>query len=177
MKKLFSILVALPLLGIGLAHAQTTGTTSVHVKLVDVLSLAVNNSDVNINFNTVSDYQNGVTVPLSGHLSVTSNKAYTLNVKAAGNFAGTGVNTDVLDPSVVHITLPAGGNNTSLGVTPSAVSNLSSSDAALLSSANPAISKLLDVTYAVPSSVSTTSAILGKKADTYTSTVTYTITQ
>src|SRR3954465_12014371 len=104
MKKLFSILVALPLLGIGVANAQTTGTTSVHVKLVDVLSLAVNNTDVNINFNNVSDYQNGVTVPMRGHLSVTSNKAYTLNVKASGDFAGTGVNTDVLASSVVQIT-------------------------------------------------------------------------
>jgi len=176
MKKLFSILVALPLLGIGVANAQT-GTTSVHVKLVDVLSLAVNNTDVNINFNTVTDYQNGVTVPLSGHLLVTSNKAYTLNVKASGSFAGTGVNTDVLDPSVVKISLPVGGNNTDLGVTPATISNLSSTDAALLTSANPAVSKLLDVTYAVPSSVSSTTAILGKKADTYTSTVTYTITQ
>lgn len=177
MKKIFNILSATVLLGIGTAKAQVSGTTNVHVKLADVLALSVNNADVNINFLTTDDYQNGVTVPMAGHLTVTSNKAYSLNIKAAGSLAGTAGNTDVLLPSVLSVALPAGGNNTGLGVTPSVAAGLTTSDVPLLSSANPAVLKPIDVNYSVPSSVSTTSAILGKKSDTYTTVVTYTVTQ
>ncbi|OKS86597.1 hypothetical protein RG47T_2053 [Mucilaginibacter polytrichastri] len=161
----------------GVAKAQVTGTTSVHVKLVDILALAVNNTDVNINFNTASDYQNGVSVPMAGHLTVTSNQAYTLNVKAAGNLAGTGVNTDVLAPTILTVALPTTGNNTTLGAVPTTVAGLTTTNAALVTGASPGLLKLVDVNYSVPSSISATTALLGKKADTYTTTVTYTITQ
>lgn len=177
MKKFLTISLSIILACFGVAKAQVTGTTSVHVKLVDILALTVNNSDVNINFNNASDYQNGVTVAMPGHLTVTSNQPYTLNVKAAGNLAGTGANTDVLDPSVLTVALPTTGNNTTLGAVPTTASGLSTTNAALVTSATPGLLKLLDVNYTVPSSVSTTSALLGKKADTYTTTVTYTITQ
>ncbi|NCD72145.1 hypothetical protein [Mucilaginibacter agri] len=177
MKKFLMISLTMSLLCIGVAKAQVTGTTNVHVKLVDVLALSVNNSDVNINFNNAADYQNGVSVPMAGHLTVTSNQPYTLNIKAAGNLAGTGANTDVLDPSILTIALPTTGNNTALGATPTTVGGLATTNAALITNASPGLLKLVDVNYSVPSSISTTSAILGKKADTYTTTVTYTITQ
>jgi hypothetical protein len=177
MKKFFTIATAVALIGIGSAKAQVTGTTNVHVKLADVLALSVNNADVNINFLTTDDYQNGVSVPMSGHLTVTSNKPYSLNVKAAGSLVGTGSNTDVLSPSVLTVALPSGGNNTGLGVTPTVAAGLTTADAPLLSSATPAVLKAIDVNYSVPSSVSTTSQILGKKSDTYTTVVTYTVTQ
>jgi hypothetical protein len=158
------------------ASAQTTGTTNVHVKLTDVLSLTVNDQDVNINFDNETDYQNGVSVPMSGHLTVTSNQSYNLNVKAAGNLTGTNLNSDILEPSVLTVEMPAGGNNTNLGETPSIASGLSSDDSPLLSGAAPAVQKLLDITYSVPASVSKTNAILGKTADTYSTVVTYTVT-
>jgi len=177
MKKVFTILCAVALMSVGAAEAQVTGTTSVHVKLVDVLALTVNNSDVNLDFNVATDYQNGVTAAKSGHLSVTSNKPYTLNVKAAGNLAGTNSNTDFLAPSILTVALPATGNNVALGGTATTIAGLATSDAALITNATPALLKLIDVTYSVPQAISITSAILGKKADTYTTTVTYTITQ
>jgi len=177
MKKFLTISLSIILACFGVAKAQVTGTTNVHVKLVDILSLAVNNTDVNLNFNAATDYQNGVTVAMPGHLTVTSNQVYTLNVKAAGNLAGTGVNTDVLAPSILTVTLPTTGNNTTLGAVPTTVAGLTTTNAALVTNASPGLLKLLDVTYSVPSSVSTTTALLGKHADTYTTTVTYTVTQ
>jgi len=177
MKKFITISLSIILACFGVAKAQVTGTTSVHVKLVDILALAVNDNDVNINFNELADYQSGVTVAKPGHLTVTSNQPYTLNVKAAGSLVGTGSNTDVLDPAVLTVALPTDGHNTSLGGTSNTVAGLSTTNAALVTSATPGLVKLIDVNYTVPSSVSTTSALLGKKADTYTTTVTYTITQ
>jgi hypothetical protein len=177
MKKIFTVASVFALLGIGAAKAQVTGTTNVHVKLADVLALSVNNADVNINFLTTEDYQKGVSVPMSGHLTVTSNKPYSLNIKAAGPLNGTGGNADALSPSVLHVTLPTNGNNTNLGVVPTAAAGLTTANAPLLSAATPAVLKAIDVNYAVPSSVSTTSEILGKKSDTYTTVVTYTVTQ
>ncbi|MBE9583108.1 hypothetical protein IM792_01470 [Mucilaginibacter sp. JRF] len=176
MKKILFALFATVVAGLGAAKAQTVGTTNVHVQLSDVLSLTVNDPDVYINFVNSADYQNGVEVPMSGHLTVSSNQNYTLNVKCAGNLTGTGANTDVLAPTVLRVEMPAGGNNTTLGVTPAIANGLSVNNFALLTSAAPGIQKLLDVKYSVPGSISRTNAILGKKADTYTTVVTYTVT-
>ncbi|MCC8407848.1 hypothetical protein LJ707_02835 [Mucilaginibacter sp. UR6-1] len=177
MKKILTVLFVTVVAGLGAAHAQSTiGTTNVHVQLTDVLSLTVNDPDVYINFANEADYKNGVEVPMSSHLTVTSNQNYTLNVKCAGNLTGTGSNADVLSPSVLRVEMPAGGNNTSLGVTPAVANGLSQSDFSLLTSALPAVQKALDVTYSVPAAISNTSAILGKNADTYTTVVTYTVT-
>ena len=177
MKKILITSLSIILACFGVAKAQVTGTTNVNVKLVNVLALAVNDANVNINFNTATDYQNGVTVAMPGHLTVTSNQVYTLSVKAAGNLAGTGVNTATLAPSILTVALPTTGNNTTLGAVPTTVAGLTTTNAALVTNASPGLLKLLDVTYSVPSSVSTTTALLGKQADTYTTIVTYTITQ
>jgi hypothetical protein len=162
------------------AKAQTsqTGTTNVHVQMNDVMSITVNHADVYLRFLQAADYVDGVTSPQSAHLTVTSNKAYNLNVSAAGNLAGGVVgNTDFLSPGVIAVSLPLDGNNTSLGGTRTAVAELATTNGALISAATAAAGKSIDVLYAVPSTVSRTNKILGKVADTYTTVVTYTLTQ
>jgi hypothetical protein len=181
MKKIYLIAGFSLLMAIG-AKAQTatpqTGTTNVHVELQDVLAIAVNNADVNLRFLQASDYTTGITTAQPSHLTVTSNKPYTLNVSAAGNLSGVVAgNADILEPGVIAISLPTTGNNTNLGAVPTPVTALTTINAPLVTNATAAASKPIDVLYAVPASVSTTNKILGKKADTYTTVVTYTISQ
>ena len=175
MKK-FNLLAAFALfIAVG-AKAQTA-TTNVHVQLNDVMSIAVNDADVHLRFLQASDYVNGVTASHPAHLTVTSNKAYTLNVNAAGNLSGGTGNNDILEPGVVSISIPATGNNGNLGGTLTPVGQLGTTNTPLLTSATPTAGKDIDVVYTVPSTVSKTDKILGKTADTYTTVVTYTISQ
>lgn len=175
MKKINLLAAFLLFMAVG-AKAQTA-TTNVHVQLDDVMSIAVNNSDVYLRFLQASDYVNGVTASHPAHLTVTSNKAYTLNVNAAGNLSGRTGNSDILEPGVVSISLPATGSNANLGGTLTPVGALATTNTPLLTSATPAAGKDIDVVYTVPSTVSKTNKILGKTADTYTTVVTYTISQ
>jgi hypothetical protein len=176
MKKIY-LLATFSLFMILGARAQT-GTTNVHVQLQDVMSLAVNNADVYLRFLQASDYTTGITAPSTSHLTVTSNKPYSLNVSAAGNLSGIiGGNTDILEPGVVAVSIPATGNNTALGGTATPVTALTTTNTALLTNATPAAGQNIDVLYAVPATVSRTNKILGKTADTYTTVVTYTISQ
>jgi hypothetical protein len=175
---LLTTLIALTVLG---AKAQTTpnttGATNVHVDLRDVLELTVNNADVTLPFTAPADYLNGVSVPQTGHLTVTSNKPYTLSAKAAGNFAAAVVANGSIITGALAVTLPATGNNTSLGGAITAITAMTTANLPLLTGGVPAASKLIDVTYAVPAAVAKSTAVLGKPADIYTTIVTYTITQ
>jgi len=179
MKKFNLIAVILLFMVVGAkAQDQTTASTNVNVELNDVMSIAVNNSNVLLRFVNSADYLNGVSTPQPAHLTVTSNKAYTINVKATGNLSGTGSNNDILDAGVVAVSIPSDGtNNGSLGGTLTPVNALTTGDNTLITAATPVTAKNIDVLYTVPSSVSTTNKILGKTADTYTTVVTYTISQ
>lgn len=157
------------------AKAQTSGTTTLKVKLNDVLNITVNDPEVLLEFITASDYLNGVSVSKPSHLTISSNQAYSLNVKtAASTLAGTGVNTSTLNASIVSVQLdnPAG---QALGGTPTTVNSLSTTNQPILATATAAINKAINIKYAIPSSVSSTSEVLGKPADTYSTTVTFTI--
>ncbi|WP_257666982.1 hypothetical protein [Parapedobacter tibetensis] len=157
------------------AKAQVTGTTTLKVKLTDALSLTVNNEEVLLDFATAANYADGVEVDMANHLTVTSTKAYTINVKAAsttlagttdGNtntIASNAVNVEVSDPSAQG-----------LGGTTATVA-LSANDAALLTGATAASGKNINVKYGIPAA--NTGQVLGKTADTYTTILTYTITQ
>ncbi|MBN9299469.1 MAG: hypothetical protein J0I41_20885 [Filimonas sp.] len=169
-----AVLFVTVLAGIG-AKAQTSGTTTLNVKLNDALSITVNDPTVLLQFVTTADYQNGVSVTMPSHLTVSSNQAYTLNVKtAAATLAGTGANVATLNASIVSVQLdnPVA---QALGGTANTVNSLSSTNQPILSSATAVINKNVNIKYAIPSSVSSTSQVLGKPADTYSTTVTYTI--
>lgn len=157
------------------AKAQTSGTTTLKVKLNDALSITVNDPEVLLEFITTSDYLNGVSATKPSHLTVSSNQAYSLNVKtAAATLAGTGANTTTLNASIVSVQVddPVG---QAVGGTATTVNALSTSNQPILASATAVMGKNINIKYAIPSSVSSTSQVLGKPADTYSTTVTFTI--
>jgi hypothetical protein len=184
MKKQINLLVATLLLTVVGATAQAqvaapsaSANTNVHVVLQDVISLAVNQADVTLTFATTTDYQNGVTAPMANHLTATSNKPYTLRVNAATDLnAATSANGS-LEAGVLSITVPTDGTNAGKVGTVTPVTALTTSDQTLFTDAAPAVNQNINVNYAVPASVSNSTKILGKNADTYTTVVTYTISQ
>lgn len=179
-KPIISFAIAMAALGITAtaAQAQNSGTTILKVKLTETLGITVNDAEVLLPFNTYADYQNGVAVVKSNHLTVTSSKPYTINVKtAAATLSGAiASNTSTLSAGDVAVELdnPTAQN---LGGTVATVSSLSTTDAPILTGATAAAAKNINIKYSIPASISKTSEIIGKPADTYSTTVTYTITQ
>lgn len=160
------------------AKSSASGSTILKVTLTDVLSIMVNQSVVSLNFLTPADYQNGVSTIMNNHLTVTSNQAYDLNVKSdlsslKGEKAG---NSASLDAKIITIEVD-NASGQGLGGIPSVVTALSTTDQFLLKNAIPVTNKSINIKYAIPGSISSTDAVLGKPADTYSTLVTYTISQ
>ncbi|GAA4308715.1 hypothetical protein [Compostibacter hankyongensis] len=178
MKKCFLYTMVLPAILLGLHQTakgqNTTGTTTLKIRLVDALNITVNQSEVELAFETAGDYQAGKQVLMANHLTVSSNQAYSLNVKAAdADLPGTASgNAATIAANTVSVTLQSG----DLGNDPTPVT-LSTTDQQLVTEATPVMNKNIDVEYAIPGTVSSTDAILGKPADTYHTTLTYTISQ
>ncbi len=152
------------------ANAQTTGTTTMHVKLTDVLSIAVNHPNVTLTFTTPSDYVNGRDTTLTGHLTVTSNQAFDVNVKSGS--ANLTASSNTIAASVVKVEVAS--SSTGVGTTSTAQS-LATTDVTLIDEAPAQANRTIDMRYYIPSATSSTSAILGKPAGDYTATLTYTI--
>lgn len=159
------------------ASKAQTPTTNLHVVLSALLSIQVNDADVSLTYTTLADYQAGVTTTKTGHLTVSSLLPYTIKLKVnTATLPGTATPANTVDPSIVQVLLPTGGNNTGFGsATVTTIASLSTTAAALITSAPPALAKLLDVQYSISAS-NTLTGILGKPADDYKSTITYTIT-
>ncbi|MBO9620457.1 MAG: hypothetical protein J7539_15630 [Niabella sp.] len=160
------------------ALAQTSGTTNLHVVISPLLSITVQQTDVTLSFATLADYQtNGATTTMTGHLSITSILPYTVSLKAntATLTGGTSGNTDVVNASAVTVTAPASTNNNNLpGKNLQTIASLSTTAQPLIGGTY-ALAALADVNYSIPQAKVATE-ILGKKADTYTAVLTYSIT-
>ena len=177
MKKTINLSVAILLLTAAGACAQISGSTNVKVELQDVMSLKVNDPEVLLTFASTTDYQEGISTPKNNHLTVTSNKPYNVKVSAGTNLTAGNTANGALDADVLSITFPNTGNNTALGGTIKPVTALTTTEQELITGAEPVVEQNIDVIYAVPAAVSRTNKILGKNADTYTTVVTYTISQ
>jgi len=83
--------------------AQTTASATVNVVLADVRSIKINptQSVVTLNFNSASDYTNGVTSQQNAHLEVTSTGGYIIKVKASN--ANLQNNTNTIPVSTINI--------------------------------------------------------------------------
>ena len=69
----------------GRLSAQTTGNSVIIVNLIsNVLQITVNTNAINLGFATSANYINGVTSTVSNQITVTSNSAYSVFVRAAG---------------------------------------------------------------------------------------------
>lgn len=159
------------------AQQTKTGNTNLHVVITDALDFTVNNTDVTLTFASAADYQSGVTSLQNNHLTVTTNRPYDLELQAAATtLAGTGGNLQTINASTVTVEIddPVA---QALGGTATTISALSDQKQKLLASATATSNKGINVKYSIPSSVSQTAEILGKAADTYTTLLTYTVTQ
>lgn len=76
MKKLFTILASI--LNVSLFYAQNDTTVTVNIKLNDIQTIAVNNgiNEINLNYSTQSDYENGVSSFQSNHIATFSTMNY-----------------------------------------------------------------------------------------------------
>ncbi|MCC8407850.1 hypothetical protein LJ707_02845 [Mucilaginibacter sp. UR6-1] len=137
----------------------------VTVNVADIAELKVNHTDVNLVFNSVSRYANGVNADMSNHLTLSKTTPYEVYVKASGTTLNSANGT--LPISIIDILpVPASGSNFN-------TVTLSASSQKLFSSAVAEIDRVLSVRYSVPASK--VAQLLSKPATTYNTTITYTM--
>lgn len=179
MNRLFPWQHPLALLAIGLllgclsaapSAAQTTSSQSptLSAVLTDVISLTASVTSVQLGFRTANDYNAGVTTTATNQLNVTSNKPYTLSVKASGDLSNGAATPITIPVSSVGITANWAGGATG------SVSSITTSTQALNAAAAATQSQNISVTYSVSS---TNAANFLRPSGTYTTTLTYTATQ
>jgi hypothetical protein len=157
------------------SSGQTSGQTTLQIILNPVLSILVNQPTTTITFATANDYTNGKSTDQTGHLTITNIGAQTYSVKvaaAAATLAGTGSNTHTIPVGDVTLTVDGGATSVGTGSTTNAVT-LSTTATALITSGPASLAKSLGVTYAV--SAANAGTLIGLPSDTYSTTVTYTI--
>lgn len=163
---------ALTTIGVGLSvssvQAQvTSGQTVLGVTLVDVVAIVVQPVAA-LSFATAANYQDGVSASYPTHLTVTSNRAYDLKVKALTDLkAPVGILGG--DIPIGNISVQVDGT-TSVGTT--STLNLSTSDQTLAASAPGSIAKVIAIKY----STSGNNAAFARGAGVYTANLVYSIT-
>lgn len=122
---------------------------ALNINLYPVQSIEVNSasSTVNLDYKTVDDYKNGVSVTKMDHLKIFSTGAFAIKVKSetptlTNAEGGNGINT-----SDITMTASQSASNTSDGFTSTPV-KLSTVDAELLSSVKGGTNKTFNVKYA-----------------------------
>ena len=150
--------------------AQTTSsaTPTLSAVLTDVISLTASVSSVQIKFQTASDYNTGVTQTATNQLSVTSNKPYTLQVRASGDLSNGQATPITIPISSVGVTANWAGGAT--GTVPS----ITTTAQTILGTAAATQAQNISTTYSVTSA---NAVNFLKPAGTYTTTLTYTATQ
>lgn len=122
---------------------------------------------VNFVYATAADYASAKTIQKPGHLTVISNKAYDLAVKAETEFAST--SSENLPLSLVTVSVDAATAN---GGTLNSRS-LTMANQTLVTSADPSTTAVFDVDYSIPDA----SQLIALAKEVYTTTVVYTATQ
>lgn len=145
--------------------ASVPMTSSVQVLVDDMSELILNDASVSLAFSTAANYSQGITKQMPNHLKASSTVPYDVTVKASSNFFTSAAGGQI---PVGVITIE--GIPSQTGITPVV---LSSTAQKIISSANPAIDRLLSLQYRIPASQ--TSNLLKKAAGNYTTTVTYTL--
>ena len=142
-----------------------TMNSSVQVNVSNLMELIVQDPSVTLTVNTTANYQQGVTTTKPNHVKVSSTVPYNVTVKASSSVLSSSGGVQI---PVGVITIE--GMTGQTGVTPIV---LSASPQAIITSADPAIDRLLNLQYRIPSTQ--TSNLLNKTAGSYNTTITYTI--
>lgn len=147
------------------AQVESNAVTLTVDLTASVLSLSLGASpDVEFKYTTAADYTATKTVSKTAHLSVVSNRNYSIAVKATAFTATSGT----LPLSTVSVTVDPLTLN---GGTATPVS-LSTTNATLLTGGTPSNSAVFNISYAI----SSPSSLLTLPRELYTSSVTYTAT-
>jgi len=150
--------------------AQSALTVSkdvtLNLDLRNIVEFVVNKNTSTIVFDTYDKYVNGTNTPEADQLSVSSNKAFDMAVKAASATFDEAGNTQTIPAADVSVEVTAGGG------TKAAAQSLSTSNKDILTNA-PAV---LGEKYSIKYSATGGNDFL-VKAGTYTNILTYTVTQ
>ena len=151
--------------------------TKVNISLKEVISIdpgsAAINGVINFLYDNALAYNSNQNWNVPNSLIVTSSRAFNIHVKANGDhFIGA---FDKIELDVLTIIPTSGSANgmTALGLNPVKLTNAYE---LLVDKAELGSAVTLDLDYFIPSTQSSTSKILGKPADIYTQTITYTAT-
>lgn len=160
------------LLGLGTlrvaAQTTSTATPTMSAVLTDIISLNATISTAQLVFDNAAKYNNGTSTTVTNQFNITSNKAYTLTVRASGDLSN-GQATPITIP-VSSVSLAA---NWALGLTGS-IAALSTTAQALTSSGPATQQQNISTTYTVSAA---NAANFLRPAGTYTTTLTFTATQ
>lgn len=146
--------------------AATVNTlTPLTIQVADLQEMKISQSTINIDFNQLSDYQNGVSVDIPNHLIVSKTNPFDIYVKAQSNTLNNGENS--IPVNCIQIG-PAEGQSAVQSVT------LSTTAQKIISGEAPCLDKPYSIRYSIPSDK--VSSLIGKPAGTYTTNITYSFT-
>ena len=148
------------------AAAPSIQTANLDIEVAEMVEIVVND-DVDLVFDEVSDYQNGVETIKNGHLTVSSTVPFDVNVRASGTTLDadtSDIPTDVIKISPVS---PQPGFNTI---------SLTDQNQVLIDGAAPVIDRQIDLKYAIDDLSKINTHILGVGAGVYQTTLIYSIT-
>lgn len=151
------------------SKAQTSGTVTLNCVLNNVTSITIGASTATLTYTTASDYTNGVTTTQTAALTAISNQAYSVKVLASQDLTYTTYTIPVAD---VTVTPSFTGTNSAITCTQKALSKTVTNT--IISSTAGTSSQAYNLAYSTVGAPA--SDFLGKPANTYVSTLTYTIT-
>lgn len=148
--------------------APTVTTSSeLTVTIPDLKEMKINQSDINMVFSKVSDYQNGISVDMPSHLTISNTNPFDVYVKSESASLTQQNGADIIPVNCIQIgSLP--GESEVQTVT------LSTTAQKLISGNTPCLDKTYNIRYSIPASE--TSKIFGKPEDNYTTTIVYSFT-
>ncbi|MBD3904779.1 hypothetical protein NAL32_10110 [Chryseobacterium sp. Ch-15] len=154
-------------------NAQTTGTVKLNVNLNPIQTIVVNGiEDVDLNYTSKADYENGVSSKKDNQLTIYSTGSY--EVRVTSNTATISSGTKTMDVSSIQvIPTPGTGGQADATYTPQF---LSGNEQTLVKSATGGVNKRITIEYkAAGLDTYIDNYIAGQTPTTYTANLTYSI--
>jgi len=144
--------------------AQQNVDVTLKVLPLSEITIPGTGSNVNFQFNTVAQYQNGQTKTVSNQLNISNNENYELYVKSDSNFfRRSGVQSEV-PSSILQVGVEGGSQNVTLSATSKKI----------VSNGTPVLDKELNIKYTIPAASAQT--LVSKAKSTYSIAVVYSFT-
>lgn len=175
------MLLAAVLLTVGATnvYAQETNQVTLNIKLKQIQTLVVNptQSEVNLEYITEKNYNDGVSSKQYNHLKVFSTGGFKVTAKAKdANLTGVSGNENVISTTDISIKATAGSNNNLRGDILSSTKLNGANEITLISSKNGGRDLNYDVEYSAKGGDEYINKyVKGEDPTVYTTTVTYTI--